>query len=300
MAVFHANDFMHPFDRVARDNLEQIPGLRIAADRYLKAVDERAMRQWLMSSGLRLGPRQLPDVYKMLPPICEAFGIEEPELYLVHGEVNAFTFGQTRTCVVLYSGLMEYLKPDEIRAVIAHECGHILCQHVLYRSMAAALERVADLTKLGAAMTAPIQSALGTWMRKSELSADRAAAGYLGGPDAMMHALLRFAGVLGFAMDDEYSLADFAAQAAEYESMMDNRWEKFVGWFKGVSSQTHPLLALRVRELQRWCESPAFATTIEPSREIRDAHRCEKCGHRWKPGGRHCTYCGAMRELAAT
>jgi hypothetical protein len=103
MNRFSAHDVLHPLDRMARDNLEQIPGLRKASDLYLRSVDERAMRQSLMSSALRLSPTQLPRIYRLLPPICDAFGIDEPELYLAHStEVNAWTFGQTRTSIVLY------------------------------------------------------------------------------------------------------------------------------------------------------------------------------------------------------
>jgi len=298
MAIFRAQDFMHPLDRAAKDNLEQIPGLRQITDMFLKSVDERVMRQYLMASALRLGPRQLPDIYRLLPPICEAFGIDEPELYLTHGDVNAWTFGQTRTSIVLYSGLIEHLEPVEIEAVLAHECGHILCQHVLYRSMAITLERAAELTKLGALMTAPIQSALLAWIRKSELSADRAAAGYLGGPKEMTTALLRFAGVLRWAASDQYSLDEFAAQAAEWESMMDNRWDKLLHWWRGAGNSTHPMLAMRVRELQRWCGSPQFSAIGALTASIRGGERCTRCGAASRPGVRHCPNCGFQVEPA--
>jgi Zn-dependent protease with chaperone function len=296
MAIFRAQDFMHPLDRAAKENLEQIPGLRQITDKFLRSIDERAVRQYLMASALRLGPRQLPDIYRMLPPICEAFGIEEPELYLTHGDVNAWTFGQTRTCIVLYSGLIEHLEPAEIEAVLAHECGHILCQHVLYRSMALVLERATGFTKIGSLMTAPIQSALLAWIRKSELTADRAAAGYLGGSEEMTRALLRFAGVLRWAATDQYSLDEFATQAAEFESMMDNRWEKLLHWWRGGGNSTHPLLALRVRELQRWCASQQFAAIGTLTAELRGGPRCVRCGAPARAGALHCSRCGLRLE----
>jgi Zn-dependent protease with chaperone function len=292
MNRFSAHDVLHPLDRMARDNLEQIPGLRKASDLYLRSVDERAMRQSLMSSALRLSPTQLPRIYRLLPPICDAFGIDEPELYLAHStEVNAWTFGQTRTSIVLYSGLLEYMKEAEIEAVLAHECGHILCQHVLYRSMALALERAAGMTRIAGLIGGPMRLALLNWVRKSELTADRAAVAYLGRAEPMLQVLLRFAGVVQWARDDEYSLDEFARQAAEFETMMENRWEKFVQWWSGTGGGTHPLLALRVREVQRWCAAAPFPAIAAVAENLRRLVRCEHCRHPLS-GQRHCEYCG--------
>jgi len=39
---------------------------------------------------------------------------------------NGYTFSDTRVFVTVTSGLPEYLDEDEVQAVIAHECGHIV------------------------------------------------------------------------------------------------------------------------------------------------------------------------------
>jgi hypothetical protein len=75
-AVFDVSDFLHPLDLSARQHLEGIPLLQVAVKRYLGSVTDRRDRQWLLASAVRLGPRQLPDIYRMLPPICDAFGIK--------------------------------------------------------------------------------------------------------------------------------------------------------------------------------------------------------------------------------
>ncbi len=98
-----------------------------------------------MASRIRLSERQLPEIYMHLPPICEKLGIPEPELYLeMHPEPNAWTYGDTRVYITLTSGLIEYMTDEELDAVIAHECGHILCHHVLYGTMANILTNTAD------------------------------------------------------------------------------------------------------------------------------------------------------------
>ncbi len=86
-----------------------------------------------MATAIRLSPTQLPKLYNHLPPICEKLGIAEPEFYLQMDPVpNAWTFGDTKIFITITSGLVELLNDEELDAVIAHECGHILCHHVLY------------------------------------------------------------------------------------------------------------------------------------------------------------------------
>src|SRR5258706_8691201 len=194
MTVFSASDVVPPFDESAKRQLDSMTGLQATVQAFMRVYSEREAHNFHLSECLRLGPNQLPEIYRLLPPICDAFGIAEPELYLAMGDVNAYTFGHTRTSIIIFSGLLDHLAPDEVEAVIAHECGHILLQHVLYHSMAQFLDAarelgaVAPIPGLSTVLTlasVPVQSALTTWSHKSELSADRAAAAYLGDADAI-------------------------------------------------------------------------------------------------------------------
>jgi Zn-dependent protease with chaperone function len=299
MAVFSASDVVHPFDESAKRQLESMTGLQATVQAYMKVFSEREAHNVHLSECLRLGPQQVPEVYRLLPPICDAFGIPEPELYLALGDVNAYTFGHTRTSIVLFSGLLEQLADDEVEAVIAHEAGHILCQHVLYQSMAQVLEAAREigsfapipgLGPLLALASVPVQSALTSWSHKSELSADRAAAAYLGGADAMTRVMFRFAGLRA---DSPYvhSVELFAQQALEWEALRESRWNRVVQWMLSKQS-THPMLAVRVRELQAWAATPSFARLAEIGADARQALRCGTCAHRVQADWRHCQSCG--------
>jgi Zn-dependent protease with chaperone function len=292
MVAFRAQDYIHPLDRTARENLEQIPGLRKMTDLYLKAFQERTMRQMLMSQAVRLGPRQMSWIYRLLPPVCEAYGIEEPELYITHGPLNAFTFGQTRTCVVLYSGLMESLDEPEIQAVIAHECGHILSEHVLLKTMAHMLEQIASTNPIASAAAAAVRPKLMDWSRKSELSADRAAIAFMGDVEVWLRVLMRFGGVPRWIGPEQYSIEEFIKQAAEFEDLMESRWEKILSFLGGSDGGTHPLVALRAREAQRWTESRGYSALTAQAEEIRASIRCTRCATKMAAGSRFCENCG--------
>ena len=306
MAVFSASDVVHPVDEAAKRHLESMSGLQAAVVAYHKVYSERLLRNAQLSECLRLGPGQLPEIYRLLPPICEAYGIEVPELYLAMGPVNAYTTGHTRTSITIYSELLDHLAPDEVEAVLAHECGHILCQHMLYHSMAQVVDLAVTVGGLAdipfASMflnlaSGPLRMALMSWSRKSELSADRAAAAYLGSPDAITRVMFRFAGVkYGSKLTHNVDL--FAAQALEYEALRESRWDRILQWQVGQGS-THPLLAVRVREIQAWSTTPAFGRLAEVAAQVRAAPRCGACGHKVEPSWAFCQSCGFALAQAA-
>jgi Zn-dependent protease with chaperone function len=307
-AVFDVADFLHPLDLSARQHLEGIPLLRPTVKKYLNTVADRRTRQWLLASAVRLGPKQLPDYYRMLPPICDAFGIPEPELYLMRGEANAVTFGHSRTAIVIYTGLLEDLADDEIEAVLAHECGHILADHILYRQMARAM--VSGWDVLGSALLkaaagiagAQIQAALVSWYRKSELTADRAAAAYHRDVQPMQRALFHIIGLPKWAPAD-VSYTAFLEQAEEFEQNADATWwDRYAT--RGVeSASTHPIPALRIKELTTWAQSDASRQLMGIAKIGRLGERvsCAQCGQELTTEWRFCQRCGTpVPEAAAS
>jgi hypothetical protein len=222
-ASFGTSDFLHPLDRSARQQLEAIPLLAPTVKKYLTAAADRKPRQVLLSGALRLGPRQLPDIYRMLPPICAAFGIPEPELYLMRGDANARTVGHDRPAIVIYNRLLEDLADDEVEAMLAHECGHILASHALYRQMAQALIRSAPPWP--------------TWAGPGPCSA-RCSASW-GCPS----------GCRGSAYLEQVVELDQISEAGRWDRLLAPDLENGSG---------HPVAALRIRELTAWADSDAF------------------------------------------
>ena len=127
-------DFIHPEDEIALNRLKAVPELQTVTKWMMSNLTETFFHGLYMATRIRLSPTQLPKIYNLLPPICRKFGIEEPEFYLeMNPAPNAYTFGDTRTFLTITSGLLSHVKNDEeLIAVLAHECGHILCRHVLY------------------------------------------------------------------------------------------------------------------------------------------------------------------------
>lgn len=59
---------------------------------YNASFDEKAAKINFLSTAIRLSDKQMPEIYNLLPPICEKLGIDVPELYYVKSkDMNAAT-----------------------------------------------------------------------------------------------------------------------------------------------------------------------------------------------------------------
>lgn len=285
-------DFIHPDDQTALSNLQSLPLFSECLKMFMKLGWEQFFHGTNMANKIRLGPDQLPEIYRYLPPICDRLGIQEPELYLeMSPQPNAYTYGDTRTFVTLTSGLLEYLEEDEIQAVIAHECGHIFCQHVLYHTMATLiLQYGAALLGLPEVVTLPVRLGFTYWLRRSELSADRAAAVAMGDPKPVVETMIRLAGGPK-SLTGHVNLDLYLKQAEAYDHLQESQWDKVLQGI-AVMNIDHPFPAVRAREIMRWCATDQFKNVVQALASEPPAPRCPHCTARLVEGWKFCQSCG--------
>lgn len=255
--------YTHDLDRAALQTLQAIPGFTQLLKAFMKVWSEKRFHILNMSTNLRISEKQLSKYYDMLPPICEKLGIDVPDLYLeLDVNPNAYTSGDTKPFIVMTSGLLETMPEELIPTVLAHECGHIACHHVLYKTMGSMiLNGAISLLGLNELVTFPIQAAFYYWMRCSEYSADRAAAICDGTADKVVEMCMRFAGydkdIVG-----EPNVEAFMEQAAEYKELVsESSWDRTLEFIM-FNNRTHPLNAVRAFECNEWQSSDTFAKII--------------------------------------
>ena len=245
--------FIHPLDRKALHTLQKIPLLDTVLRKYMKMVDENLLRGVNMATMIRLGRNQLPRIHEMLLEICAYLDIPEPEFYLqMDPQPNAYTFGESKPFIVINSGLIDLLQKDELKSVIAHECGHILCHHVLYHTLAHYLMVAGGgLFGLQDLAMAPLRWSLFYWVRRSEFSADRVSAYVMEDSDVVVTAMMRLAGGKS-EITNEVNIEEFLNQANEYQKNLDE--SKFSKLLQAIAIKdaTHPFTVLRAREVRSW------------------------------------------------
>ncbi len=279
-------DFIHPEDAVALKTLESIPGL----SRVVKSVMDIGLEQLTtgmnLATKIRLSPKQLPQYYNLLPPICEQLGIEEPDFFLeMNPEPNAYAFGDTQTSITITSGIVELMTMEELRAVLAHECGHIACHHMLYRTIAYLMANASGMIEALSNLALPIKYALLYWERKSELSCDRAAA-YVCGPQITASMLARLAGG-SKVITENIDLAELAGQADSYDAFCkQNYWNTTLQTY-AVLNEDHPFTSVRIREMLLWVGSDKYKELVALHK-----HLCPNCKKEVNNDWLFCQHCG--------
>lgn len=258
MAV-DAKQYLHPSDKKALTVLKAMPGFALLARTFIKFFQEKPAELLVMGNCIKISENQYPDLYHLLPPICERLGIEEPELFvMLSPEPNGFTIGDRKPIIVVTSGLMEMMSLEDIAVVLAHECGHIACHHVLYRTIGLYLtDTLQRFIKMPIPVSLGIQVAMQYWMRCSELSADRASAICAGGSDRVIRLMMAFSGG-SKRVYDNFNVSEYMKQAEKYkEETKKNVWSRIVNLIL-VADQDHPFTATRSLEIYKWCESQQF------------------------------------------
>lgn len=85
-------------------------------------------------------PGTLPELEGMVQDLAQRAQVPVPRLFLIPSEQpNAFATGRNpkHAAVAVTQGLLQYLPPDEVKGVLAHEFAHIKNRDILVSSIAA-------------------------------------------------------------------------------------------------------------------------------------------------------------------
>src|ERR671925_1625160 len=173
--------YEHPADRAATAALQQIPMMDTVVRKLIEFGYERALRQVFLAGSVKLGSEQLPEAWASHRAACARLDLPDvPDLWLTQFPItNAAAIGSGRPMVLVNSRTVELLDEQELRTVLGHEAGHVLSDHLLYRTALMILlalgSGIARLPFLAGLPLVAIRLALLEWFRASELSCDRAA-----------------------------------------------------------------------------------------------------------------------------
>jgi hypothetical protein len=213
------------------------------------------VRLLFQGNAIRVGPSQFPRLWHLHTDVTTTFDwTDVPELYVSQTPFfNAGAYGIDRPFIVIHSAAIELLDDDELRVLLAHELGHVMSGHALYRTIAAVLAVISlgALPVLASLAVLPVRLAFLEWSRKSELSSDRA--GLLGGQDVAVAQRLDMkmaGGGRGEAFAGQLNVDAFMQQAHEYAASGEGL--DVVYKILSTLALTHPMHTVRAAELQRW------------------------------------------------
>ncbi|MBE9015573.1 M48 family metallopeptidase [Chroococcidiopsidales cyanobacterium LEGE 13417] len=260
-----ADSFRHPLDLEATKALKQIPGVDLLVRNLLGQLAEQFFYIENIASSILVSDRQLPQYHQLLIEACRVLDLEPPQLYVrQHPVPNAYTFAMRgkQPFIVMHTSLLDLLTPEEVQAVIAHELGHLKCDHGVYLTLVNLIVLAAgQLPNVGQLLVQTLQAQLLEWVRCAEFTCDRAALLATQDPKVVMSILMKLAGGSP-VLASQLNLDAFIEQARAYDNISNTEIGEMLK--SAHSSQlTHPVPVLRAREIDRWASSHEYQNLLE-------------------------------------
>jgi len=179
--------FLWAQDGQAMSRLQSLPGVGTV----VRSVSDKVGRPWIESTfnAIRLGPRQLPDVWNQAVLAARILGLPNmPDVYISGDQMwNTYTYGtENSSFIVLGTSHLINFADDELLFVLAREMGHCRAGHALWKTVTrflagdvsvhegllsqGVLNAISPTKLIHGAVDIPLMM----WSRQSEITADRA------------------------------------------------------------------------------------------------------------------------------
>ncbi|WP_159788431.1 M48 family metallopeptidase [Sodalinema gerasimenkoae] len=259
--------FRHPLDLEAEEALRNLAGFDGVARKFVEYVYERPQVVFLTGNHIQVGPRQYSTVYQLFREAVRALDISpEPLLFVSHNpQLNAFSLGQDHPSITLNSGLLDAMDEAQLKAVIAHELGHLKCGHTILIQMAmwviSTARFVGEFTfGMGNVISSGLLYAFYEWRRKAELTADRAALLATDNLDTVTQTLMIVAGG-SQKYAHELDMTEFIRQSERYQELdrdQLNQVYKFLLYNGPQTITSHPFAVERLHYIRQWAQSADY------------------------------------------
>ena len=248
----------HPADRGALVALRELRGFDLVMRKLSSMISERALRLSFLGSSIRVDRHQYARVYDAYLSVAAVLDASDlPDLYITRNpDLGGMCIGIDKPIIVINSGSLDLLDDTELKFLLAHELGHALSGHGLYRTLLMVLLRLTTSVAwipVGVVGLRVITAALYEWSRKAELSADRAGALAIQDPAAAVRFMAKMAG--GGDLHD-VDTAAFLEQAKEFESGGDLR-DSFLKLML-LETRSHDFAVARAASLKTWIDDGEY------------------------------------------
>lgn len=270
-----ADDFRHPLDKQNTVILRALPGLNEIGKAILGTVAEQVMLLENIGTSVLVSENQLSELHQLMVEAAAILNIEAPDLYVRQSPVpNAYTLAVSgkRPFVVIHTSLVELLTRKELQAVLAHELGHLKCDHGVWLTFANILTLGAyTVPGVGGLIAQRLEEQILRWLRAAELTCDRAALLVAQDPKVVMSVLMKLAGGCP-SLADQLNVDAFLEQARSYDKASSSP----IGWYirnAQTNQLSHPLPVLRAREIDEWSRSQDYISLLRHARQVNSVQK---------------------------
>lgn len=260
--------FLWAQDGQAMSKLQSISALQTV----VRNVSDKVGRPWIESTfnAIRLGPRQLPDVWNQAVLAARILGLPHmPDVYISGDQMwNTYTYGtENSSFIVLGTSHLINFSGDELLFVLSREMGHCRAGHALWNTvlrfvagdvsvhtglLSNGLINAINPAKL---IQGAIDLPLMAWSRQSDITADRAGLMAVG-DEALVRRVLLAWSIRSARLLQQVNIEEWLKQ----EDASDDSMTRFSEMTTSSSMYTTRRLRLlgqaaHEAELMRWSQS---------------------------------------------
>ena len=244
-------EFGHPVD----SGIVKILETTMVSHPFRKLVDLNADSTFgqMMASGIPVTEENCPELNRIVEDCVRILKIRRPYVIITNrvSGINAITFGSDESpCIAVSSLMLRLFKPEQMRFVIGHECGHIAMGHVVCHTAVSVLGSfMRVIPVVGKTVSSSLALPLNAWSRRSEITADRSGLLCCGSLDTAQRTLLQLESA--YIDADAVDLEQYVGESRRYLAR---------GFLRraGEFSSSHPLTYKRIEALKVFAESEAY------------------------------------------
>ncbi|KAB2893839.1 MAG: M48 family metallopeptidase [Kofleriaceae bacterium] len=222
----------------------------MAVEATTRLWNEKAREELLAAA--RLASDDQPRVWSAAKRAAEGLRLSTPSVYVAAPTfpVRLAALGtEDQPYVVIRADIVDLLSDAELVAAIGHELGHVHNNHVPYVTASHYLTHAAGFFVRW--MVQPAMMALKAWMRRAEITCDRAALLASRDLDVTLRAMVKVE--LGAGGDHAEEVERYLSAAPDGEKGLGQRLGQVGEWFR-----SHPLLSKRIAALRLFADGALY------------------------------------------
>ena len=252
-------DYQHDDDRGAFLSLKKIKAFDKAVDWVIENTVEKVTDVQQIGSSISMNEEAAPKLYDLVHDIANTLDVVIiPQTYTRWGyDIYITTAGDKHPKMIINTGTIDLLTPDEQRFMIGHEFGHIKSNHLKYLLLC----RYWSMYESYIPGSTLLQIPLFYWSRMTDLTADRG--GLLACQDinVALKTMIKMAGAPE-ALYDNLNVDAFIEQAESFKLSKMGIMNKIVEKIS-IMDNAAPWMVRRASELLKWHKSGEYDAIIK-------------------------------------
>jgi Zn-dependent protease with chaperone function len=263
----------HTADKAALSAVKELKGIDEIFKLILSLTSERAIKLLMLASSVKVTEKQYSNLDRIINDIVFTFDWPyKPTVFVSQSPVmNAGVLGVKEPFIILNNAVLKNCEEHEVKAILAHEMGHIMSGHSLYKTIIWILTNITlGVLPIPGIVVYGILLVLSEWDRKSELTADRVELLALQESSSSYNLLMRMAGAEDLS---QVNINDFFLQAKEYDdqkSLIDS-----IHKILNSAWSSHPYPVVRLQELKAWEMSGYYQSIMDGNYLRREVYQAD-------------------------